>query len=240
MSSSEHIDEILSNASSAGSNAISQKRNELRAEARACRAKLPEPYRAHKSAEICKRLEETLTLTLGITGTVPQDCIVAVYAAFPEEVNLENFIQHAYEQGCKVAFPCMMTDAWGIPDAPHRAQGEAGHVTQQTMEMRVVPAERYQAADVPFLNKPLKRFAHRDAELADLPYIAADELTMIVVPVVGFDKHGNRLGYGKGNYDRYLAQIPQHVRIAGVAFAEQQVDDVPTEEHDIPLPIISL
>lgn len=239
MSSSEHIDEILSNASSVGSDTISQKRNELRAEARAARTELPEAYRAHKSAEICKRLKETLALTLGITGIAPENCIVAVYAAFPEEVNLEDFIQHTYEQGCKVAFPCMTADAWGIPDAPHRAQ-ESGHVTQQTMEMRVVPTERYRAADVPFLNKPLKRFTHHDAELVGLPYVAADELTMIVVPVVGFDKHGNRLGYGKGNYDRYLAQIPQHVRIAGVAFAEQQVDDVPTEEHDIQLPIISL
>ena len=71
---------------------------------------------------------------------------------------------------------------------------------------------------------------------------------MIVVPVVGFDSQGNRLGYGAGNYDRYLTQISKEAtnnqgiicRVVGVAFAEQQVEDVPTEEHDIPLAVVAL
>ena len=63
---------------------------------------------------------------------------------------------------------------------------------------------------------------------------------MIVVPAVAFDKHGNRLGYGGGNYDRYLTQISSDCRKIGVAFTGQQVDSIPAESHDIPLPILSI
>ena len=119
---------------------------------------------------------------------------------------------------------------------------------QQTMEMRLVSAEHFRAHQVPFLNNPLKRYCHSDCELDPYPYISARDLTMIVVPVVGFDSQGNRLGYGAGNYDRYLTQISKEAtnnqgiicRVVGVAFAEQQVEDVPTEEHDIPLAIVAL
>ena len=220
-------------------------RNELRAEARQARSEMPAPYRAYKSSELCKRLEESLTLTLDITGINASDAIVAVYSAFPEEVDLHDFIETAYAQGCTVAFPCMVKDAWGTG------------CTQQTMEMRSVPAELWRSNQVPFLNNPLKRYSHDDEELQLYPYVSANELTMITVPVVGFDTRGNRLGYGAGNYDRYLTQIAQfdkennskdhrsnnccyNCRIVGVAFAEQQVDDIPTEEHDIPLAILSL
>lgn len=220
-------------------------RNKLRAEARRARSEMSAPYRAHKSSELCKRLEESLALTLGITGVNSGDAIVAVYSAFPEEVDLHDFIETAYAQGCTVAFPCMVKDARGTD------------CVQQTMEMRSVPAELWRSNQVPFLNNPLKRYSHNDEELQLYPYISAKELTMITVPVVGFDSHGNRLGYGAGNYDRYLTQIAQFdkengsedrrsnnyccgCRIVGVAFAEQQVDDIPTEEHDIPLTILSL
>ena len=225
-------------------------RNALRGEAKQIRSELPASYRAHKSAELCKRLEESLALTLGITAIEPGNAIIAVYAAFPEEVDLTDFINHAYDLGCTVVFPCMIHDAWGIPDA-HNIQADSDtncpsltectpHFTTQTMEMRAIPADHFRAGKVPFLNNPLQYFNHESSKLADYPYYAADTLTMIVVPVVGFDKHGNRLGYGAGNYDRYLAQIPSTCRVVGAAFAEQEVDDIPTEEHDIPMTIMAL
>lgn len=214
-------------------------RNELRAEAKRARTEMPAPYRAHKSAELCKQLIESLQLTLGITGINPQDAIIGVYSAFREEVDLQDFIEHAYSMGCTVAFPCMVRDAWGVDGANSSAMPQK-QIPQQTMEMRAVSADDYKEKRVAFLNNPLKRYSHNDADLEPYPYCSADQLTMIVVPVVGFDSHGNRLGYGAGNYDRYLAQIPSTCRIAGVAFAEQQVDDIPTEGHDIPLAIVSL
>jgi 5-formyltetrahydrofolate cyclo-ligase len=57
---------------------------------------------------------------------------------------------------------------------------------------------------------------------------------MMVVPLLAFDRRGYRLGYGGGYYDRLLAAAPPVVRI-GVAFAVQEADQLPHEEHDIPL-----
>jgi len=56
---------------------------------------------------------------------------------------------------------------------------------------------------------------------------------VVVVPGLGFDRRGHRLGYGKGYYDRYLSLRPKVC--VGLSFRCQVVDEVPTEEHDIAL-----
>ncbi|TAE81676.1 MAG: 5-formyltetrahydrofolate cyclo-ligase [Alphaproteobacteria bacterium] len=54
---------------------------------------------------------------------------------------------------------------------------------------------------------------------------------LCIVPLLGFDRSGARLGYGKGYYDQYLARHPQIIRI-GVAFSCQEVHNIPMEAHD--------
>ncbi|PDV97208.1 5-formyltetrahydrofolate cyclo-ligase [Candidatus Chloroploca asiatica] len=57
-----------------------------------------------------------------------------------------------------------------------------------------------------------------------------------LVPLLAFDAEGYRLGYGKGYYDRLLAMSPGlHI---GIAFACQQVAQVPRETHDVPVDLI--
>ncbi|MBM6755744.1 5-formyltetrahydrofolate cyclo-ligase [Collinsella tanakaei] len=146
---------------------------------------------------------------------------VAMYAAMRSEVGLDTFILAAYGRGCRVAFPCMQ---------------HAG--TGQTTCMRTVTEREYRSKTVPFINHPV---AARDADTAldaRFPVVAPADIDLIVVPLVAYDAQGNRLGYGGGNYDRYLAQVRPGCRIIGVAFAAQQVDRVPTEPHDHPLPRI--
>ena len=60
---------------------------------------------------------------------------------------------------------------------------------------------------------------------------------LILVPLIAFDRHGYRLGYGGGFYDRYLAQhrANRTLRAIGIAFAAQEVDELPREETDEPL-----
>ena len=55
---------------------------------------------------------------------------------------------------------------------------------------------------------------------------------LIVVPGVAFDKKGNRIGRGKGYYDRFLCKHLDVTRI-GICFDFQLVDEVPTEDNDI-------
>ena len=218
-------------------------RSRLRAQAKKARSALAPEARASKSKQICAKLARRLDALIAET---PQGKpVVGVYSAFPWEVDLGSFIDYAYLRGCNVAFPCMMPDAHGIPDAPGRGMRKPGsgsndqHVTQQTMEMRSVSAEAFRSNSVPFLNNPLKEYRHSSPELSPMPYLAADKFAFIVVPAVGFDAHGNRLGYGAGNYDRYLCQLTDACHAVGVAFAEQEVAPIPAEDHDIPLPFVT-
>lgn len=172
-------------------------RSRLRAQAKKARSALAPETRASKSKQICAKLTQHLDALIAET---PQGKpVVGVYSAFPWEVDLGIFIDYAYLRGCTVAFPCMMPDAHGIPDAPGRGMRKPGsgpntqHVTQQTMEMRSVSAEAFCSNSVPFLNNPLKEYHHNNPELTAMPYLAANEFAFIVVPAVGFDAHGNRL-----------------------------------------------
>ncbi len=56
----------------------------------------------------------------------------------------------------------------------------------------------------------------------------------VLVPLLAFDKAGNRLGYGAGYYDRTLAALPDAFRL-GCAFSAQEIAEIPTGPDDVPL-----
>ncbi len=62
------------------------------------------------------------------------------------------------------------------------------------------------------------------------------EMELIIVPAVAYDRNGNRIGRGKGYYDRLLSRT-KALRI-GVAYDFQLVDDIEAEPHDIPVDIV--
>jgi 5-formyltetrahydrofolate cyclo-ligase len=66
--------------------------------------------------------------------------------------------------------------------------------------------------------------------------INPDEIDLIIVPGIAFDKSGNRLGHGKGYYDKLLQNT--NATAIGLAFEFQIVDKVPTEGHDKPIDIL--
>ena len=55
---------------------------------------------------------------------------------------------------------------------------------------------------------------------------------MIVVPGVAFDREGNRMGRGRGFYDRLLKSTPRAMKV-GVCYDFQMIEDVPVEPHDV-------
>ncbi|MDA7951329.1 MAG: 5-formyltetrahydrofolate cyclo-ligase [Pirellulaceae bacterium] len=61
------------------------------------------------------------------------------------------------------------------------------------------------------------------------------DLDLVLVPGVAFDRQGNRLGYGKGYYDRFLQACPKKVASVGLSFDCQVVDKVPADSLDVPL-----
>jgi 5-formyltetrahydrofolate cyclo-ligase len=64
------------------------------------------------------------------------------------------------------------------------------------------------------------------------------EFDLIIVPGVVFDKKFNRIGFGKGYYDRILAKKRNDVKAIAIAYEFQVLDEIPSEEHDIKMDII--
>ena len=60
---------------------------------------------------------------------------------------------------------------------------------------------------------------------------------ILLIPLTGFDNKLNRLGYGGGFYDRYLAKLENSKKILkiGVGFSMQKVSKIPTNQYDIRL-----
>jgi 5-formyltetrahydrofolate cyclo-ligase len=65
----------------------------------------------------------------------------------------------------------------------------------------------------------------------------ASDIQTVIIPLLAFDRRGNRLGYGAGYYDRFLAQNPG-VKKIGVAFSCQETDSVPRDENDVRIDIV--
>jgi 5-formyltetrahydrofolate cyclo-ligase len=58
---------------------------------------------------------------------------------------------------------------------------------------------------------------------------------VLIVPLVGFDRDGYRLGYGGGYYDKTLAAASPRPRTIGIAFAEAELPTIHPQPHDIPM-----
>lgn len=69
--------------------------------------------------------------------------------------------------------------------------------------------------------------------VADEP-VADDKTALVLMPGMAFTKNGDRMGYGGGFYDKFLAAEPEHPTVA-LCYDFQMVESLPTEEYDIPV-----
>ncbi|MEG1291225.1 MAG: 5-formyltetrahydrofolate cyclo-ligase [Lachnospiraceae bacterium] len=60
---------------------------------------------------------------------------------------------------------------------------------------------------------------------------------LVLVPGLGFDKNGNRIGYGKGFYDRYFAQRKECQKV-GIGYHCQLREEIPTDCYDIAMNLV--
>lgn len=80
----------------------------------------------------------------------------------------------------------------------------------------------------------LEEGAYGILEPKNVNQISINEIDLIIIPGVGFDKQGRRLGHGKGYYDNLLSKSKNALHI-GLAFEFQIVEKVPAEKHDVPV-----
>jgi len=65
--------------------------------------------------------------------------------------------------------------------------------------------------------------------------VPLEDIDLVVVPGVAFDKNNMRLGRGHGYYDRFLCGLPKRTKTIGLAFDFQVVENLPQDPHDIPV-----
>ena len=135
---------------------------------------------------------------------------ILFYASFQGEVETFSLMQQAMELNKRVALPLV-----------RRSKGKQ-HL-------------------IPVLIKSLSELkpgSYGIQEPQDIPqnHLRAEELDLVVVPGVAFDRQLNRLGRGKGYYDRFLAELPITTPTIALAYDIQVVDAiVGIEAHDRPV-----
>ena len=65
--------------------------------------------------------------------------------------------------------------------------------------------------------------------------IRPERVDLVLVPGLGFDQAGRRLGHGHGYFDRLLTRLPRATARVGVCFAFQLLPHLPVEPHDQPV-----
>jgi 5-formyltetrahydrofolate cyclo-ligase len=135
---------------------------------------------------------------------------VAIYASFREELDSGPLLRLARKRGCRIFLP---------------------RIDSRTVSMKFVEALAGARETTNHLGI---------VEPHGTRAISARWLDLVLLPLVGFDTHGMRLGMGGGYYDRAFAFRNRHTawrgpRLVGVAYSFQQVPSIDREWHDVPL-----
>ena len=176
-----------------------------------------ETYRAKKHGE-CGSLSASAGLQKPQAIKRP---LIAAYYEIKTEVTVEPLRTAAWERGWRVALPCVITP---------------GHIEFFEVTRAVV-----EAGDIPFVAHPARAVSAGDIQAflaahglgeEDCRMVSPKDIDAIIVPLVAFNPEGGRLGYGGGNYDRYIPRMRADALPLGVAFAEQRDDALQLEKHD--------
>lgn len=99
---------------------------------------------------------------------------------------------------------------------------------------RIIPEQDNLMVFHPYVADRLIRHAFGMAEPAhDLPTIQPAAIELVLAPGLAFDRHGWRLGYGGGYFDRFLKKFTGVS--AGIVFHDLLLDEAPHGEHDMPM-----
>ena len=111
--------------------------------------------------------------------------------------------------------------------------------TQKKIVLPIVKGENlafYEYKGKDTLKKSMFGIMEPIIENTDEQAIPPENIDIFIVPGVAFDHKYNRIGHGKGFYDRLLSEI-QKPKI-GLCFSYQLLDNIPTEKHDIKMSMV--
>jgi len=128
---------------------------------------------------------------------------VMFYISFAGEVNTREMIKEARNLGKIIAVPVCQKDRMTI--RPCIFKDKSG----------------------------LKKGPYGVCEPARKRLINLENIDLVIVPGIAFDRKGNRLGRGKGCYDRFLEKLPKGVHSIGLAFNFQILPVIPAIATDV-------
>lgn len=134
-----------------------------------------------------------------------QSKTIAITISNGKEVDTSLIIQEALKQNKRVAIPKC-------------------NPGQKKMEFRT-----FQSID----QLETVYFGLKEPVVSKTDPVSPDEIDLLIVPGICYDKNGYRIGYGGGYYDRYLTQYSGLT--VSLAFEAQLVSCIPAEAHDVPV-----
>lgn len=179
-----------------------------------------------KTISIAKRLGSGLALSTGITNHKSwQDAeLILAFLSMPIEINTMPVIEASLNAGKRVACP--------------RIKGDDIEFVELDPQWKSWSRDSW-GIPVPPDKDPAMSF-----------YDIAGLACLVLVPGLGFDLHGSRIGWGKGYYDRFLAGLEktrkdnslqsEHFVKLGVGYSEQLLKKVPVDGQDWPLDGLAL
>ena len=151
------------------------------------------------------RLEKSKMISRHLMDLVKKEETVMVFTSKEKEVNTKPLIFSLFEQKNPVVVPI---------------------IVREDVSLRLSYLRDFSAL-VP------STFGVPEPIGSEIP-AAAEDIGTIILPMLGFDRRGGRIGYGAGYYDRFLSKN-RNMRKIGVAFACQEMDNLPVDENDIPM-----
>ncbi len=141
-----------------------------------------------------------------------QSQTVAIYLATSSEVETQFLIEECWRRGKRVAVPCCFG---------------------KQLRLFHLESMRDLAPRTMGILEPRQAF-----HALENRWLSASQVELFLVPGIAFDRGGGRLGYGKGYYDRLLAQANPTSPKVGLAFECQLADAIPVSAHDIAMDIV--
>lgn len=155
---------------------------------------------------------QAISARLGSQNLFEQAGTIAAYLPFDGEVDTRSLISTAIDAGKTVCLPVLVND------------GKKMKFTVYTPEQRLVPNDYG-------IEEPAPGNRH---------YVAADQLELVLTPLVAFDHSLNRIGMGAGYYDRCFSFLRQRgnktkPRLIGLAYDFQRITEIEAREWDVAL-----
>ena len=128
---------------------------------------------------------------------------ILAYYSLPDEVNTHSLIEQLLEKGKKVLLPVV--------------------IDRENMILREYTGRQDLKKGALHIMEPIGK---------QFPEQVYSQIDIAIIPGMSFDQRGNRLGRGKGYYDKFLQQVPYIYKI-GICFDFQKVEQVPSGDTDI-------